>query len=82
MDWSYIAVGTMLVYIAYEALFSDTVLIRPHKEIMARRRKRNFKLGITMTPGFTYLDPDGTRCMSPTGRAKDCSCGGTHITHR
>lgn len=82
IDWSYIAGAAMIAYVAYEVLFSDVGLTRSHAEVVAIRRAKNLKRGITMTPGFTYLDPDGTRCMSPTGRAKDCSCGGTHISHR
>lgn len=75
-----LVVCAIVLWAFYDAIFNNLLLSR--KELAGRQRRRNEKRGITMTPGFTYIDPDGTRCMSKTGRARDCTCKGKHESHR
>jgi hypothetical protein len=73
---------SMMALVAYDMLVGPAALWRSHKNVMRQMRKRNDRRGITMRPGWTYYMPeDGSRHRSPTGRARDCCCGGKHYTH-
>ena len=74
-------IGIVMILLAIWAVCDFAYgALTPRRTLMAGQRRKHFRRRITMRPGFRYLDPDGTVCMSPTGREKDCICGKRHVT--
>lgn len=76
-------VGSIVLFVLWSIFLDPSCgLFWSRSQIVAYQRKKRHARGITMTKNFLYRDPDGSTHVSRTGRARDCRCGGKHISHQ